>query len=246
MIFFGEQTREVFKALGKLMITLSACAVLFAHAEIESHDMAYQQALDKVELGYKQLHEELDRIHYGEVAHFDFLQYAHIEVLRHARALRHPPSDRGMESREPIIEHATQLVTAAESLELALSDFLRSHALLDSAISNTVDIVQQAGMTSEGLAQSALYDLGRAATQFKENMQPDRLNSLQVAFENVSKTDSINQDWLDALVLQQGLIETHSGAYERVVAELEASELVQALGSLKAIYSEAGTRIVTR
>lgn len=246
MILSSKNSRELLKVFGKLMIAVSALAVSFAHAEIESHDVAYQQALNNVGVGYKRLGDELDRIHYGEVAHFDFLQYEHFEVLRYAHALRYPPSGIGRESRELIMKHAAEVSSAAESLELTLSDFLRSHALLDSAISNTLDIARQAGMKSERSAQAALNDLEKAAIDFSENMQPDRLQALLVAFKTVSQTGSLSQSWSDSLVLQQSLIETNSGAYETVVAELEASGLAQALRSLEATYSEAGNRIVTR
>lgn len=240
MIFFTKKTRELFRVLSKLMIALSACAVSFTYAEIESHDIAYQQALDKVEFGYNQLREELGRIHNGEVAHFDFLQSAHIEVLRHARALQHPPADIDLALREPMIAHATQLGTLAESLELVLSDFLRSHALLDNALSNTIDLAQQASMESKEPTQAALRALVSAANQFRVSAQPDRLLPLQVAYENVIKDKSIRQSYLESLVLQQGLIETHAGAYPIVIAKIEASELAQALRSLRAVYRETG------
>ena len=59
----------------------------------ERHQQEYVAALDRVTAAPTRIAEEMQRIRSEKVAHYDFLQYEHIEMLRHARALSYPPAN---------------------------------------------------------------------------------------------------------------------------------------------------------
>lgn len=95
-----------------------------------SHQEAYRAAQDAVMPAFSQLQVELGRVESGEVAHFDFVQFQHLELIRHARALQHPPSDLAQSSRQCLQDGAKQLLEDVMALELPIADFLQARALL--------------------------------------------------------------------------------------------------------------------
>lgn len=94
-----------------------------------AHQQAYQAALDAVMGGPDRIAGEMLRIRSGEVEHYDFLQYEHIELIRHARALAYPPDIPDREGRLRTVELADAVLQAANDLEWIIADFLRAHAL---------------------------------------------------------------------------------------------------------------------
>ncbi len=127
-------------------------------AEEMDHPAAYQKALDFVRQSEGLLLSEMERIHSGEVAHYDFLQFQHLELLRHARALQHPPASLASAKRERLIEQAGSLLRAAESLEWIIADFLRAESALRSARSNQADLQGQKGTDALLAIQQGLLD----------------------------------------------------------------------------------------
>jgi len=100
-----------------------------AAAPAGSHNEAYQAAIAIAETAKSKLLAEMERIRTGEVAHYDFLQYQHLELIRHARALHHPPSGITGKEREQLVLLAEQLLTETDQLEWVIADFLRAQAL---------------------------------------------------------------------------------------------------------------------
>lgn len=100
-----------------------------AAAPAGSHNEAYQSAIATAESATNKLLAEMVRIQTGEVAHYDFLQYQHLELIRHARALHHPPSGITGKEREQLVSLAEQLLAETNQLEWVIADFLRAQAL---------------------------------------------------------------------------------------------------------------------
>jgi cytochrome c peroxidase len=64
------------------------------------------------------------------VAHFDFVQAEHLELIRHARALQHPPSALSAASRQCLQNGASRLLQEVMLLELPIADYLQARAML--------------------------------------------------------------------------------------------------------------------
>jgi cytochrome c peroxidase len=94
-----------------------------------SHEQAYEAAIRAVEEAGRQLLPAMRRIHDGSVAHYDFLQFQHLELIRHARALHHPPSSIGAQKRLELVEAAQALLEEVNDLEWVIADFLRAGAM---------------------------------------------------------------------------------------------------------------------
>lgn len=85
---------------------------------------------------------EMQRIRSGEVAHYDFLQFEHIEMLRHARALSHPVANVNGSERESLLSEARRLQAEASRYEIIIADFLRGHAAALNARLNYQDLLR--------------------------------------------------------------------------------------------------------
>jgi len=95
-----------------------------------SHDEAYLAAIDVTEAGGARLLSEMQQVNSGRVAHFDFLQFQHRELIRHARALHYPPSSLEEMRRDQLTLHAEVLLSAVNQLEWVIADFLRAEAMI--------------------------------------------------------------------------------------------------------------------
>lgn len=108
----------------------------------QQHAEEYQQALMRVADAPERIQSEMRRIRSGEVAHYDFLQYEHIEMLRYARALSFPPANLAPEDRDTLVSEARNWQQTADQYELTIADFLRRHAVANSAILNYQDLLR--------------------------------------------------------------------------------------------------------
>ncbi len=126
----------------------------FVQAEQGSeHQRDYLSAIDKVEQAESRLLAEMQRIESGQVAHYDFLQFEHIEMIRHARALAWPPAGLDESAREVIAAEATAALDSAMALEWVIADYLRGVAQVRSASANTLDLLASAAVTDTAAAQ---------------------------------------------------------------------------------------------
>jgi len=225
------------RALMALFLAFSAIAVAPAHAEGESHNEAYQQALAIVEAGQSRLLAEIHRIESGAVAHFDFLQYEHVEVLRHARALRHPPSTLNTQQRSKLTNQADQVLLVAEALEFPIADFLRSHALLDSAVSNTIDITSLASSEVDETMKITLQELQNAARAFQAKPEVANLQALTTAFDAaMTHAPSAAAPWYAELAVQQHRITANVTAAANAKAEVQTASLTHEAKLLAQLY----------
>lgn len=100
-------------------------------AQQESHIDAYASAITAAESAQDKLLAEMTRIQSGAVAHYDFLQFEHLELIRHARALHHPPAALSEAVRARLTSQAEQLLAQTNELEWVIADFLRAIAMID-------------------------------------------------------------------------------------------------------------------
>ncbi len=95
-----------------------------------SHRQAYGQLLQQLPGAFQQLRLEMQRLESGQVAHFDFLQFQHLELIRFSRALLHPPAALPVTRREQLQTQAGQLLAEIMALEWPVADFLMSRSRL--------------------------------------------------------------------------------------------------------------------
>jgi cytochrome c peroxidase len=113
------------------------------------HADAYQEAQQRVAMAPARIESEMQRIRSGEVAHYDFLQFEHIEMLRHARALSHPVASLNGSERERLLSEARRLQAEASRYELIIADFLRDHAAALNAKLNYQDLLRHFSMGAD-------------------------------------------------------------------------------------------------
>ena len=115
----------------------------------KQHEEAYARALDVVAAAPHRIETEMQRIRSGEVAHFDFLQFEHLEMLRHARALSFPPAATESVQMETLKANAVEFQKSAAQYEFVIADFLRKHAVANSAILNYQDLLKKLSEESD-------------------------------------------------------------------------------------------------
>jgi hypothetical protein len=91
---------------------------------------AYQSAQAAMLPAFTRLQDALARVDSGAVLHFDFVQAEHLEMIRHARALQHPPSTLSASSRQCLQNAAADLLQEVMLIELPIADYLQAHAML--------------------------------------------------------------------------------------------------------------------
>lgn len=94
------------------------------------HIAAYHAAQAALLPAFARLQDALARVDAGAVAHFDFLQAEHLELIRHARALQHPPSALPAQSRQCLQDAAADVLQEVMLLELPIADYLQANAML--------------------------------------------------------------------------------------------------------------------
>lgn len=177
-----------------------------ASAETGDHHQAYLEALDTVTAAEARLDREMARISNATVSHYDFLQHEHIELLRHASALRHPPTGLSASARDNVLAQADALLMAAESLELVIADFLRAEAMLSSALFNTLDLLAtQSGQGLTDAERNQLQRLANAAREFRRDNTAETRESLLGAYDGVESL-GMAQTWQTELLVQRDLI----------------------------------------
>ena len=125
----------------------------------QRHQEEYTAALKSADQAPSRIAAEMQRIQSGEVAHYDFLQYEHIEMLRHARALAFPPAKVEPEQRAALLLQAAQWQQSAAQYELNIADFLRNQAVVSSAKANYQDLLR---ILSKGADEKTLSRLAQA------------------------------------------------------------------------------------
>lgn len=241
-LFFNFKPSKA-SLLPALVLTFLSTFALTSQALAESgeHHQAYLEALDTVVAADKRIAREMNRISTGTVAHFDFLQHEHIELLRHANALRHPPSSLSAANQSRVITDADALVVSAESLELVIADFLRAQALLTNAVSNTLDLVDtlpSQNLSSQDLA--TLQQLKHAAKIFGTDNSLETRNIVYAAFDKAALIDT-EPTWQSELSKQRQLISDNAAEAAAGVSKLATAQVMEVAKTLQSSYLTAIT-----
>ena len=169
------------------------------------HQEAYTAALNRVAKAPTRIAEEIQRIRSGQVAHYDFLQYEHIEMLRHARALSFTPANLEPEQREALLSQAAEWQQSAEQYELIIANFLRTQAVASSAKSNYQDLLRILSAGADEKTLSLLAQAEESALEFYVQPRPDT----QLKFESSTRAlhgINLNTQRLEELNLQVRLL----------------------------------------
>ncbi len=148
---------------------------------VKRHHEEYLRALAHVAGAPQRIAEEMRRIRSGDVAHYDFLQYAHFDMMRHARALSFPPADVEQEAREALLLQAAGLQESAARYELRIADFLRAHALVNSARSAIQDLLRIMAVDADEQVRTRLAKAEESAQAFYRQPNPETQENLDRA-----------------------------------------------------------------
>lgn len=139
----NDFSRKSTQTLASLALVVAAWPSLVLAERNTEHEQAYRSALETVQQAPARIADAMAQVQSGEVAHYDFLQFEHIELVRHAQALAWPPGDFAAADKQALKQEAGALLDSANELEWIISDFLRAMAQARSASSNTLDIAAQ-------------------------------------------------------------------------------------------------------
>jgi hypothetical protein len=214
----------------------SLTGMQFALAQSDStHHQAYLQALSKVNQGEQQIADEMARVQSGEVAHYDFLQHEHIELIRHASALAYPPGNLNTAVRDRIKTQAEELLAAANALEWVIADFLRAFAQVRSASANTLDITAALKHQDNGALTAPLDTLTIQTMRFMASAYDDDWEALSAAFDAVqdaSKHPQLTQE----LAVQKQLLYQNAPALRALRQALRNSDVDERALALSDLY----------
>lgn len=171
----------------------------------QRHHSDYTDALQRTAEGPDRIAAEMARIRSGEVAHFDFVQYEHIEMQRNARALSFPPANTGAEQRAALLQSATQWQQAAADYELVIADFLRQQAVVSSAKANLQDLLRILSRDADEKTLSALARTEERALTYYEEPGSATGKALESAARSLYDL-SLDPERLDELTLQVRLL----------------------------------------
>ena len=171
----------------------------------QRHQEEYEAAVNHAADAPTRIFEEMQRIRSGEVAHYDFLQYEHIEMLRHARALSFPPANLEPEQREAMLSQASHLQQTAEQYELIIANFLRTHAVASSAKSGYVDLLYILSFDADEKILSLLAQAKQSAMAFYLQPRPETKLELENSTRALHGID-LNSERLEELQLQVRLL----------------------------------------
>jgi len=172
---------------------------------VSLHRDGYTAALELVAKAPTRIAAEMQRIRSGQVAHYDFLQYEHIEMLRHARSLSFPPANLDPERREAALEQAAYWQESAEWYELLISDFLRTQAVTGSAKANYQDLLRLLSSGADEKALSLLAQAEQSMLAFIAQPGPESQQALEGATRALSSLE-LNPQRLEELWVQFRLL----------------------------------------
>ena len=206
-----------------------------AQAEVDSHQDAYALALGKMVDIHARLISEMEQVRDGRVAHFDYLQNEHIELLRYASALRFPPAALPQARQAEMVQQAEGLLSQVSDLEWVIADFLRSHARAASGLSNTIDLAtMHAAQIADPDKKEALLQVETGARMLKQRPENDTLQALELAFSKVDYA-AIGEQASAELEFQRQLILKNALAPEQFLERVRDADLLMSIQRLEAL-----------
>jgi len=171
------------RGTGDRQVTPARVALPAPEVLAQQHQQEYTAALNLAADAPARIAVEMQRIRTGEVAHYDFLQYEHIEMLRHARALSFPPANLESAQRQALLSQALEWQHSAQQYELIIADFLRVQAVLSNAKANYQDLLRILSVGADEKTLSLLAQAEQHALAFYQQPRPDTRRE----FENSSQ-----------------------------------------------------------
>lgn len=147
-----------------------------------SHEDAWRQSLERIGQAWKRLQDEARRVRDDQVEHYDFLQFQHREMIRHARALAHIPSGWPAGLRSALATETQHLLVAVNELETVISDFLRAEAalwVLDATEADPAGLLPELADTVNERRQEWSRKAGTAWQEVTDSDPVARLQSLR-------------------------------------------------------------------
>ena len=222
---------------GLLLIGLSFPAIVNAQIN-EAHNKDYLAALESVAQAESRIAAAMLKVQTGEVAHYDFLQNEHIELIRHSRALAWPPGAIAQPQKTALKEDALALLNSAESLEWVIADFLRAVAQVRSATSNTLDIAAQASQEASSTLNASLNTLEVETLKFMASGYNEGWNALGQAYDSVLNDELSEQTRRELQFQKEQLVLFTPQLHEQMEALLESDVDLRA-AHLHKLYDEA-------
>lgn len=211
----------------------------FVNAQInDDHNKDYLAALDNAAQGEARIAEAMTQVQSGQVAHYDFLQNEHIELIRYARALAWPPGSIAQAKKDELRADAAALLSSAESLEWVIADFLRAVAQVRSATSNTLDIAQQAAQEASGTLSASLEALQIETLKFMASGYKEGWTTLTQAYDTVLDAD-ISEQTRTELQFQRERLALFTPQLEQYITALLESDVDVRAAHLQALYAAA-------
>lgn len=222
---------------GLVLLAASWPSLVLAERNTE-HDEAYRSALSTVQEAPARIAEAMAEVQSGQVAHYDFLQFEHIELVRHAHALAWPPGDLANADKQALKQEAGALLDSANALEWVISDFLRAMAQARSATSNTLDIAAQSRDASTPSLQSAWQALELQTLLFMSSGYQEGWSALATAYDAVLSAD-LSEQTRRELSFQREQLSRAVPQLEAQREALAASDVGAHADTLRALYQSA-------
>ncbi len=222
---------------GLLIASLTFPTLGFAQSS-DAHHREYQAALDVVTSSEAKLTEAMQQVQSGQVAHYDFLQFELIELIRHTRALAWPPGSVATNTKDAIHEEAIALRNSAEALEWVVTDFLRAFAQVRSAASNTLDIAEQALPDATDSTKADWQALQVETLKFMASAYQQGSEELAQAFDRVLAND-LSEQTTRELSFQKERLAIYPDQLQGFIDKLVDSDVDVRAAKLKAMYEAA-------
>ncbi len=222
---------------GLLVAGLTLPSMSFSQS-FDAHHKDYQAALEIVASSEANILNAMQQVQSGQVAHYDFLQYELIELIRHSRALAWPPGSVPTSTKTAISDEARALRNSAEELEWIITDFLRAIAQVRSATSNTLDIAKQAILHASGSTKTDLQALQVETLKFMGAAYQEGWQQLESAFDSALKGDISAQSYRE-LSFQKAQLATYPQQLSGFMKNLTNSDVDERAAKLKALYEAA-------
>lgn len=230
-----RQCRHVLTGL--LLLGLALPAIGYAQGD-GAHHKDYLAALHSVGQGEARIAQAMLEVQLGQVAHYDFLQNEHIELIRHARALAWPPGGIAQANKDELRADAEALLSSAQSLEWVIADFLRAVAQVRSATSNTLDIAELAAQDASGTLNASLETLRIETLRFMASGYKEDFATLTRAYDAVLNAD-ISEQAHRELQFQRERLALFTGQLQIHTSALLESDVDVRAARLQALYEAA-------
>lgn len=220
-------------AFGLIFATLICCSLTtLVSADTDAHHRDYDSAIHIALNSKMRIIEEMIKVRAGTVAHYDFVQFEHIELVRHAQALAFPPAATSATDKELIKVQADALLAQAQDLEWVIADYIRAFAQVRSATSNTLDILHHLpGQTKPSLSASLEAEIEKLiASQYNNDW-----NNIDQTFDALIASN-IDTTSIKELEFQRQQLKQNLPKLEPLIQKVALSETNEIALRIRSIF----------